>query len=48
MTEANVKLEESWRQALSHEFSSPYMHELKAFLVAEKQNGKSIFPRGSE
>jgi uracil-DNA glycosylase len=48
MAEAEVKLEESWRAALSHEFGSPYMHELKAFLVEEKQAGKSIFPRGPE
>ena len=48
MAEAAVKLEESWRQALSGEFASPYMHALKAFLVEEKQRGKAIFPRGPE
>jgi len=48
MTEANVKLEESWKQALSGEFASPYMRDLKAFLLEEKQRGKSIFPTGPE
>jgi len=48
MAEANIKLEESWKEALSPEFESPYMQQLKAFLVEEKQRGKAIFPRGSE
>lgn len=48
MPEASVKLEESWREALSHEFGSAYMDQLKAFLLEEKQRGKSIFPRGTE
>jgi uracil-DNA glycosylase len=48
MPEASVKLEESWRKALSHEFGSAYMDQLKAFLLEEKQRGKSIFPRGPE
>ena len=43
-----VKLEESWKNALSAEFSSSYMDQLKAFLLEEKQNGKTIFPRGPE
>lgn len=43
-----VKLEESWKNALSAEFSSPYMEKLKAFLLAEKQSGKVIFPKGPE
>jgi uracil-DNA glycosylase len=48
MPEVEVKLEESWRNALSDEFGSAYMHQLKAFLLEEKQQGKSIFPRGPE
>jgi uracil-DNA glycosylase len=48
MPEAEVKLEESWRKALSDEFGSAYMGQLKAFLLEEKQRGKSIFPRGPE
>ncbi|AYG67102.1 MULTISPECIES: uracil-DNA glycosylase [unclassified Rhizobium] len=48
MAEASIKLEESWKEALSPEFESPYMQQLKAFLVEEKQRGKVIFPRGGE
>ncbi len=48
MAEAEVKLEESWKHVLGPEFSDPYMHELKRFLVAEKEAGKRIFPKGSE
>jgi uracil-DNA glycosylase len=48
MAEAGIKLEESWKEALSPEFESPYMQQLKSFLVEEKQRGKVIFPRGSE
>lgn len=45
---ADIKLEETWKFALEEEFSSPYMADLKQFLVAEKQAGKHIFPKGSE
>ncbi|OLP60947.1 uracil-DNA glycosylase [Xaviernesmea oryzae] len=43
-----VRLQESWKAALTDAFSSPYMAGLKSFLQAEKQAGKQIFPRGSE
>ncbi|MCO6186500.1 uracil-DNA glycosylase [Rhizobium sp. L1K21] len=43
-----VKLEESWKQALAPEFSSPYMAKLKDFLKGELAAGKWIFPKGSE
>lgn len=42
-----IRLEESWRLALAEEFASPYMAELKAFLLAEKAAGKRIYPRAS-
>ncbi len=48
MAEAGVKLDESWKRALSTEFASPYMHKLKEFLLVEKNAGKHIFPKGSE
>ncbi|MGV2103595.1 uracil-DNA glycosylase [Rhizobium sp. 21-4511-3d] len=48
MTEQTIALEDSWKAALASEFSSPYMHQLKAFLQAQKQAGKHIFPKGSE
>jgi len=44
----DIKLEDSWKQALAPEFSAPYMAALRAFLQAEKQAGKVIFPKGSE
>ncbi len=45
---ADIKLEETWKFALEEEFDSAYMADLKKFLVAEKQAGKQIFPKGSE
>ena len=48
MTEQTIALEDSWKAALAPEFSSPYMQQLKAFLQAQKQAGKHIFPKGSE
>jgi len=48
MNERSIALEEGWRNALADEFTSPYMQQLKAFLVAQKQEGKRIFPKGSE
>ena len=44
----DVKLHPSWFEPLSGEFESPYMQALRQFLVAEKQAGKRIFPKGNE
>ncbi|RDH45085.1 uracil-DNA glycosylase [Zooshikella ganghwensis] len=46
MTE--VKLEPSWKKVIGGEFNKAYMQQLKAFLVAEKQAGKTIYPKGCE
>ena len=43
-----IKLDESWKAALQPEFDAPYMADLKAFLAAEKQAGKRIFPKGAQ
>ena len=43
-----VKLEDSWKAALSNEFSSPYMADLRTFLKSEIDAGKQIFPKGPE
>lgn len=43
-----VRLHESWRGPLSGEFESAYMQSLKSFLLAEKAQGKRIFPKGGE
>ncbi len=48
MNDATIRLSDEWKQALEGEFSSPYMHALKAFLTSEKGRGKTIFPKGSE
>jgi uracil-DNA glycosylase len=48
MVDSGVKLDDSWKQALSAEFVSPYMQKLKDFLLAEKNAGKQIFPKGAE
>jgi uracil-DNA glycosylase len=45
---AEVKLHPSWLAPLSGEFESPYMQALRQFLVAERQAGKRIFPKGNE
>jgi uracil-DNA glycosylase len=45
---SEVKLHESWRTPLADQFASPQMAALKAFLLAERQAGKAIFPKGSE
>lgn len=48
MTATDVKIGESWKVPLSTEFDSPYMADLKAFLQEQKQEGRRIFPKGSE
>jgi len=47
-TTASIALEESWLQVLRQEFDQPYMQNLRAFLRAEKDAGKVIYPPGSE
>lgn len=43
----NVKLDESWLAVIGDEFDKPYMKQLRAFLQAEKEQGKVIYPPGS-
>ncbi len=43
-----VRLEPGWKQALAGEFSSDYMTRLRAFLLAEKQQGKTVYPAGPQ
>ena len=43
---APIKLDPSWLRVLGDEFEKPYMTQLKAFLKAEKQAGKVIYPAG--
>ena len=46
--ERTVKLHPSWLDRLSSEFEKPYMEDLRAFLLREKQAGKEIYPPGEE
>ncbi len=43
-----IRLEPGWLAHLEGEFAQPYMRNLKAFLLARKQQGKTIYPAGSE
>ncbi|KLN60590.1 uracil-DNA glycosylase [Kiloniella spongiae] len=43
-----IKLDPSWKEALSSEFSKDYMRNLKVFLKQQKDNRKVIFPKGNE
>ena len=43
-----VKIEQSWKNALADEFGKPYFESLVRFLHAEKAAGKTIYPPGSQ
>lgn len=43
-----VLMEESWLSRLRGEFNLPYMQKLRAFLAAEYDRGRTIFPKKSE
>lgn len=43
-----VKIEQSWKDALADEFGKPYFESLVRFLHNEKSAGKQIFPPGSQ
>ena len=43
-----VRIEESWKNALASEFEKPYFASLVRFLHDEKAAGKRIFPPGSQ
>lgn len=47
MDKIEPKIEQSWKEIMKAEFNKPYFHELKAFLMKEKQN-HCIFPPGNE
>jgi uracil-DNA glycosylase len=48
MAEDRLKLEASWKAVLGDEFAKPYMNKLRDFLIAEKRDGKKIYPPGNE
>lgn len=43
-----VRIEESWKNALADEFGKPYFAQLVRFLHEEKASGQKIFPPGSQ
>ena len=43
-----VRIEQSWKNALAGEFGKPYFASLVRFLHEEKASGKKIFPPGSQ
>ena len=43
-----VKIEQSWKDALAGEFEKPYFASLVRFLHNEKSEGKKIYPPGSQ
>ena len=44
----DVKIEQSWKQALQSEFDKPYFAELVRFLHAEKSSGQVVYPPGRQ
>lgn len=44
----DVRIEQSWKEALRDEFDKPYFSELVRFLHAEKAAGRTIYPPGSQ
>ena len=43
-----IKLDASWQSYLQEEFQKPYMQEIKNFLLAQKAQGKTIYPKGGQ
>ena len=43
-----VKIDPSWYKKLKDEFTSPYMKEIKEFLVKELEHKKIIYPHGNQ
>ena len=44
----DVRIEQSWKEALKGEFGKPYFVELVNFLRQEKASGKVIYPPGGQ
>ena len=44
----DVKIENTWKQALQEEFDKPYFAELVSFLHASKDAGTRIYPPGGQ
>jgi len=46
MGSTNIKIEESWKQALQTEFDQPYFQALIRFIKEEKNRGVAMYPPG--
>lgn len=44
---SSVRIDESWKKALSQEFQEPYFEALVTFIKKEKAAGKTVYPPGS-
>ena len=44
----NVRIEESWKNALQSEFDKPYFAGLVSYLHSEREKGQTIYPRGGQ
>src|SRR5260221_12571429 len=42
----DVKIEDSWKNALKQEFNKPYFMQITTFLKTEKLSNKTIYPPG--
>src|SRR5689334_15398746 len=47
-TTIDPKLEASWKAALAEEFQQPYFRDLKAFLLQEREAGRTFLPPGAK
>jgi uracil-DNA glycosylase len=44
----DVKIEPGWKEILKHEFEKPYFAQIPHHLKTEREQGKKIFPPGSQ
>lgn len=44
----DIQLESSWKAVLQDQFELDYMQSLRRFLLAEKQQGRQIYPAGPD
>ncbi len=42
-----VRIDPSWYEVLKDEFEQPYFQQIKAFLLKEKAEGKTVYPPGN-
>ena len=43
-----VRIEQSWKEALQEEFDKPYFERLVAYLHGEKASGQVVYPPGGQ